>query len=159
VADSDAASLARLLMAMETGKLISQAASSEMLSLLRHLEPIVELAREFAGVVSVTYSDLDDPARPDRGINWAGSYIATGLVLAMAGRVENCASKIGISGAILTDLAVAQCRIGGVGYRFGIVVVDGRQGTPPTPTNITQFVEAFFSKLESPGNEIALGRR
>jgi hypothetical protein len=141
---SDAQSLARLLIALSD---VSNPASSEIVDLLRHLDPI----EDFVG--GVQYTDLEDPARGQQSINWADSYTLRGM---FSRSVTFCASKIGIDGNIATDFALIDCQVGSVShvYRFCIVVVNGTD----VPSNISSFGNTLFAKLRSPANERALAK-
>lgn len=148
--NADAQSLARLLLAMANGDLVTEPASSEMLNLLYHLDPVVDIV----GVAS--YSDLDD--RVDRPINWADSFIGTGMAFALGGSsIFSCASKIGIATDTIADWALVECRIGGARpdrYRFGVVIVNGERAR--NPNVIQAFAQTFFGKLKA--NDFALAR-
>jgi len=144
----DAQSFARLLLALANGELVSRAANSEMMSLLQHLDPVVDI------VGTVDYFDLDDGV--DRGLNWAASYIGNGAAFALGiPNIFSCASKIGIVGNIIADWALIECRLGSARpdrYRLGVVVVNGSRANDTN--NIQTFAQSLFGKLKA--NDLAL---
>lgn len=135
----DAQSLARLMIALWNGELISQSTSTEMLSLLRHLDPLID----FGG--RATYADLDDPTRTPKPVNWPDSFILLGMTKA----VSSCVSKLGIEFGHLADWALVDCAIGSTPpkrYRLGIVVVNGKP-KPNGGNNITDFAHLLLANL------------
>jgi hypothetical protein len=149
----DARSLARLLWSMADGTLISQDDSDAMLRLLQMPEPHSP---------AVYFQDHVDGQRHQ--VNWTRSPIAKGIQDAAPRRVVYCASKIGILGSNIGDLAVIKCDIGGTIYRFAIVVMNGHELPEPpgwteedSPDTVRRFAEALFGRLILPANQRALG--
>jgi hypothetical protein len=137
----EAQALARLMIALANGELISQSASAELASFLRHLEPLVDLLGK------TKYTDLDDPAGAPKPLNWASSFILLGMPKA----VRSCLSKIGVEIGLIADWALVEVEIGSgppQRYRLGIVVVNGVE-SPDGSNNITLFARTLLANLNN----------
>jgi hypothetical protein len=145
---SDAQSLARLMIALANGELISPSASAELASFLRHLEPLVDLLSQ------TKYVDLDDPAGAPKPVNWVDSFILSGIPKA----ARSCLSKIGVEAGLCADVALVEVEIGGgPPQRLGIVVVNAGEKSGGS-NGISLFARTLLANLNLPGSTAALAR-